>query len=135
MRPDTKPAAPQVSVGGSSKKPSATIVLQSFTGVEVSKLRAIIEAAMKSKKKGKVGFQYRVQVSATKDAAGNPVSKKLKDIRNLTSKRNTLTVKNLKANSTYDVNYRVEITRKLPGEKPKVFKKTPLSPTSSFVVQ
>lgn len=144
VTPATQPAPASVSVVVTGTKTQATIALETFIGAglsnkanAVARLLRDIEAvkSFRAKKPAVIAFQYAVELKRPTDASGNPLPKKSQDIRKLTSKRNQLTVKNLKPNSNYEVKYRVEITSKAPGADPKVVKRTPLSPTTGFTVQ
>jgi hypothetical protein len=133
VSPTTQPAPPVATLNLSGPKPLVLLTLEVFSGVAL-KSSALIRSIAQAKTTGKLGFQYSVEIKRPTDASGKPLSKKEQDIRKLTSKKNQLTVKNLKANSNYDVKYRVEITSKAPGQDVKVIKRTPYSPTIDFTI-
>ena len=130
VRPDTKLAAPTLQLNFSIPKPEVLILLKQF---DIAVLKAVGRLADRAGL-GKISFQYVVEVNKTADAGGKTVPKGKRDLRRAVSKRNLLTAKNLRSDSTYQVRYSIEITRKLKGQPIKVVKKTALSPVSSFIV-
>ena len=131
VAPVTKLSAPILQLDLSLKKPAVKILLKEFDEAVVKAARGVISRATS----GKIDFRYVVDINKIKDAGGKPVSESKRDIRKMISKRNELTAKNLKTNSTYEVRYSIEITQKKKGEPEEVVKKTKISPTSSFLIQ
>jgi len=89
----------------------------------------VAQAKKGKKKKKKTGVRYETEIERTADADGNPIiDKKEKDTRKKISKKNNVTFKKLKPNSTYSSRNRVQITKKKPdSKKPTVVKKTGFS--------
>lgn len=130
VRPDTRLGAPTLQLNLSIPKPAVLILLKQFDLAALNTIGRVISRATS----GRIGFQYVVEVNKVRDASGKSVPAAKRDLRRMISKRNELTAKKLKSNSTYQVSYNIEITRKQKGQPVKVVKKTKLSPVSSFVV-
>lgn len=140
VTPATVPAAPSVSVSVSGNKTQALLTFEAFSLLADSKkkksLRLLAAELEEAKKKSpKLQIRYAVEIKRPTDASGAPLSAKEQDKRKLLSKRNQLTVKNLKANSNYEVKYRAELFSKTPGGGTKVVKKSAFSPTTTFTIQ
>ncbi len=127
--PGILPLAPEITLNLTNAKPVVNIMLQAFSGASRNKEHALLYA-----KTSKISFQYFVEIKSTTDTSGQSIKKSQRDIRKFTTKKNVLTVKNLKNNSNYDVRYRVEITNKVSGSPPKVVGKTLFSPTEKFTI-
>ena len=146
VRPDVKPVAPEFGIILGGRRPAVRIRLQKFSNADTkrtsqaAKLNSSMEMLEANKRnrrnrKPKINFRYRINLRKTTDADGNRVKKRQRDIRNIVSKRNELTVRNIRGNSTYNLRYRVEITRKAAGQPAKVVRRTPFSPTVNFKIQ
>lgn len=99
---------------------NVTFVFVAFSEAQFGNARRVGRAA---KPKAKVSFNYELVITRP--------GKNKETIRK-TSKRNSITVKNIKPGS-YNAKYRVQISRKEP-KKPVVVKNTKFSPPARFTV-
>jgi len=139
---DTVPERPEVDVDLVPKRPRVRVILEKYVGADVGKkpqamsLIDIIREFRAKNKASRISFRYQVELRKVAKADGSKIrGSKNRDFRRIRSKLNELTIRNLQNNSSYNVRYRVEITRKLPGRPLSVVRRTPFSPSNRFVVQ